>query len=87
MPTFKKIPQKVKDEKAIAIGPFAVFCKGILKAAEVVKRLEKAEQKNGSIPAHGSLMYKNQQVYYCRVGLVNDADIYEAPKKVKGKKQ
>ena len=74
MPTFKKIPQKVKDTGCIGIDRYAVFCKGLLKASSVVDKLSKAEKKG--IPAVGYVTIKGEKIYYCRYGFVDDPDIY-----------
>lgn len=76
MPTFKRIPASVKEQGCVAIGGWAVFCKGILKASEVVTRLQRADSK-GKCPIVGYLLFKGEKVYYCRYGFVDDADIYE----------
>lgn len=76
MPTFKRIPASVKEKGCVAIGGWAVFCKGILRASEVVTRLQRADSK-GKCPIVGCLMFKGEKIYYCRYGFVDDADIYE----------
>lgn len=75
MPTYSKIPPEIKAIGAIAIGPYAVFCKGLIKASNVAGKLNKADKKNG-IPGCGYLVYKKEKIYYCRYGFLNDPDIY-----------
>ncbi len=74
MPTFSKIPKAAKEIGAIAINQYAIFCKGILKAGNVVKILQKEEKKG--IPACGYVRVKGEKIYYCRYGFVDDKDIY-----------
>jgi hypothetical protein len=75
MPTYSKIPANVKAIGAIAIGRYAIFCKGLLKASDVGSKLNKAD-KNKGIPAVGYISHKGEKIYYCRYGFVNDPDIY-----------
>lgn len=75
MPTFKKIPKDVKAIGAIGCGPYAIFCKGLLKASDVANRLQKAEKRNG-IPVVGYVSLKGEKIYYCRYGFVDDPDVY-----------
>jgi len=72
----EKIPQEVKEKKAIAIGGYAIFCQGFMKAVNITTEIQKADKKKKGIPAYGFIMYKNQKVYYCRYGFVEDPDIY-----------
>jgi len=74
MPTFKKIPKEIRVIGAVAIGRYAIFCKGVLKASTIATKLDKAE-KNG-IPAVGYVTMKGEKIYYCRYGLINDPDVY-----------
>lgn len=79
MPTYKKIPPAVKEIGAVGITKWAVFCRGLLKAALVVDKLEKAE-KRGGVPIVGYLQMDGERIYYCRYGFVDDPDIYATPK-------
>jgi len=75
MPTFCKIPISVKQTGSIAGSGYAVFCKGLLKASEVIVRLEKYDS-GGGLPAYGYLIHKKEKIYYCRYGFVNDPATY-----------
>ena len=75
MPTYKKIPKDAKAIGAIAIGQYAIFCKGLFKAGMLYNKLIAADKKR-SIPAVGYISYKGEKVYYCRYGFVNDPDVY-----------
>lgn len=76
MPTFSKIPFEVIDIGAIGIAGYAIYCRGLLKAAAVCDKLHKADLRKG-IPLCGYMQYKGEKVYYCRYGFVEDPDIYE----------
>lgn len=73
---FQKIPPDVKQIGAIAIGRYAIFCKGFLKATTIVDKLVKADNKKG-IPIVGFIQIKKEKIFYCRFGFINDNDIYE----------
>jgi hypothetical protein len=75
MPTYKKIPASVKAEGCVASLDFAIFCKGLLTASEIIGRLYKADKKR-SIPIVGYVIFKKKRVFYCRIGFVDDPDIY-----------
>ena len=75
MATFCKIPKNVKNIGCIAIGNYAIFCKGVVKAANVHDKLIQSEKKG--IPAVGFLHFNKEKVYYCRLGFVNDKKIYQ----------
>jgi hypothetical protein len=79
MPIYKKIPHRLKGQ-AIAIGPYAIFCTGLLRAAAIAKKLQGIDEHKG-IPAHGTVQYNKESIYYCRYGFVNDPDIYTATPK------
>lgn len=76
MPTFQKIPKKVKEKGCIALGRYCVFA-GFLEAGKVVLAIQKAE-KRGAIPAVGYITIKGKKYYYCLYGLLNDPDIYSS---------
>lgn len=75
MPTYAKIPPNIKAIGAIAIGRYAVFCRGIIKASNIARKLDNADKKSG-IPAVGYISHKGDKTYYCRYGFVDDPDIY-----------
>lgn len=74
MPTFKKIPQKIRATGSIASGKYCVFT-NLLNSGKVFTALLKAEKK-GNIPMVGYIMLNGIKFYYCLYGLVNDPDIY-----------
>lgn len=75
MPTFKKIPKKIKDKGCVASGRFCVFA-GLLQAGNAFVALEKADKKGSSIPVVGFITVKGKRYYYCLSGFINDPDIY-----------
>ena len=75
MATFQKIPQKIKAIGSIAIGRYAIFCNGLLKAGEVCSLLEKQDEKKG-IPVVGYVTHRGEKIFYCRYGFINDPDVY-----------
>jgi len=74
MPTFKKIPKKIKAIGSIASGRYCVFA-GLMNAGKVFTALEKAHKK-GAIPMVGYVTVKGEKFFYCLYGLVDDPDIY-----------
>lgn len=76
MPTASKIPQEAKKIGAVAIGRYAIFCEGMLVAAEIHDKLAAADTKHG-MPAVGYISVKGKKIYYCRYAFVNDNDIYK----------
>lgn len=82
MPTFKKIPPNIKAIGVIALGHYAIFCKGLIKAAAVATILQREDNKNG-IPGVGFITLKKEKIYYCRYGYVNNPIIYS--KRIKSK--
>jgi hypothetical protein len=75
MPTYSKIPKKVREVGCIAINEWAIWCTGLLKAGVIMTRICRAD-KRGGLPLVGYVSYKGERVYYCRYGLVGDEDIY-----------
>ena len=74
MPTFQKIPKKVKAKGCVASGRYCVFA-GLMQAGNAFTALAKAE-KRGAIPMVGYITVKGKRYYYCLYGLVDDPDIY-----------
>lgn len=75
MPTYQKIPPHIRKQGCVAINGYAIFCKGLLKAAAISQALLKADKKTG-IPAVGTITHHKIKYYYCRYGFLKDPDIY-----------
>lgn len=74
MPTFKKIPKKVKEKGCIASGRYCIFT-GLMQYGKVNAVLSKAERR-GSIPNVGYVVVKGKRYYYCLYGSLANPDIY-----------
>ena len=75
MPTYKKIPPRVKKQGAVAIGRYGIFCSSVITAAEIATTLGTLEDKK-TIPMVGYVTRKGQRIYYCLQGLLEDPIIY-----------
>lgn len=71
----EKIPPEAKQIGAIAVGRYAIFCKGLIKAGTVCTILYKKDKRNG-IPFCGYVAIKKEKIYYCLYGFINDPSIY-----------
>lgn len=79
MPVYCKIP-KIKLGTGVAAGCYVVFSVNAVRAAGIAAKLAKLAEV-GQIPAHGTVQYKGEVVYYCLRGLENSPNTYTRDKR------
>lgn len=84
MPTYCKIPWKVREKKGVAVHRWVIFGTGLVLSVKLASKLEDIFDRK-ACPMVGKIKYKGKNYYYCMYGIVEDNSIYTT-KKVAGQK-